>query len=147
MATGDVYLFEEAMAYMFDGGWEASDIIKCAVINNTLTPIIGQTTPSYDDYSANEVTAAGTYTTGGESIGTWGAVITQTSGVTKMDSATDPTWLQDPLNATDAWWGILYNDTAAGNPAIAFIELGGPFDMQAGDLIIAWAAGGIFTVT
>ena len=30
MATGDVTVFDEAKAFMIDGGWEASDDIKCA---------------------------------------------------------------------------------------------------------------------
>ena len=38
MARGDVTVFEEALAYMIDGGWEAADDIKCAVLDNTATP-------------------------------------------------------------------------------------------------------------
>ena len=30
MATGDFVVFEEALEYMHDGGWEALDVIKCA---------------------------------------------------------------------------------------------------------------------
>jgi len=145
MATGDVLIFDEAMAYMLDGGWEAADDIKCAILDNTVTPVIGATTPALGDYT--EVGAAGSYTLGGTSLGTWGTVITQTSGVTKMDSATNPTWAQHASSDVDAYWGLLYNDTDAGDAAIGFIELGGPVDMTAGDLTITWAAGGIFTIT
>lgn len=33
MAQGDVTVFDEAKAYMIDGGWEAADDIKCAILN------------------------------------------------------------------------------------------------------------------
>ena len=145
MATGDVLIFDEAMAYMLDGGWEAADDIKCAIVDNTVAPTVGLATPALGDFT--EVTAAGTYVAGGTSLGTWGTVITQTAGVTKLDSATNPTWAQDASNDVDAYWGILYNDTDVGDAAIGFVELGGPVDMTAGDLTITWAAGGIFTIT
>jgi len=51
MATGDVLIFDEAMAYMLDGGWEAADDIKCAILDNTVTPVIGATTPALGDYT------------------------------------------------------------------------------------------------
>jgi len=143
MATGDVLIFDEAMAYMLDGGWEAAENINCAILDNTLTPVVGATTPSLTDYT--EVGIAGTYSAGGTLLGTWGSLITQTSGVTKFDSGVNPTWAQHASNDIDAWWGLIYNVTTA--EAIGFVELGGPVDMKAGDLTITWAAGGIFTIT
>lgn len=145
MATGDVTIFDEAMAYMLDGGWEAADDIKCAVCDNTVAPTAATVTPALTDFT--QVGSAGSYVVGGTSLGTWGTVITQTAGVTKFDSATNPTWAQNASNDVDAYWGILYNDTDAGDAAIGFVELGGPVDMAAGDLTITWAAGGIFTIT
>ena len=115
MAAGDVTFFNEAKANMLDGGWEAADDIKVAICDNTATPAAGTTTPTLSDFT--EVTDAGSYTTGGESIGTWGNLISQTAGVVTFDSSTDPNWAQDGSNATDAYWGIIYNDTQAGDPA------------------------------
>lgn len=145
MATGDVTIFNEAMAYMLDGGWEAADDIKVAILDNTVTPTAADVTPALGDYT--QVGSAGSYTAGGTSIGTWGTTITQTGGVTKFDSATNPTWTQNASNDVDAWWGLIYNDTDVGDAAIGFVELGGPVDMTAGDLTITWAAGGIFTIS
>ena len=145
MATGDVTIFDEAMAYMLDGGWEAADDIKVAILDNTTTPTAADVSPALTDYT--QVGSAGSYTAGGTSIGTWGTTITQTSGVTKFDSATNPTWTQNASNDVDAYWGLIYNDTDAGDAAIGFVELGGPVDMTAGDLTITWAAGGIFTIS
>ena len=38
MARGDLIVFNEALAFMLDGGWESTDDIKCAVCDNTVTP-------------------------------------------------------------------------------------------------------------
>lgn len=144
MAVNDLVVFDEAKAYMIDGGWEAADDIKCAIIDNTTTPAAGDTTPALGDYT--EVGAAGSYTTGGTSLGNLGASVTEAAGTMTFDSTTNPTWAQNASNDTDAYWGIVYNDTDAGNAAICFIDLGGPVDMTAGDLTITWNASGLFTI-
>ena len=145
MATGDVTVFEEAKAYMIDGGWEAADTIKCAILDNTLAPTAADATPALGDYT--EVGAAGSYTAGGETLDTLGNMVTEAAGtMTFDDTGASVSWTQNGSNDTDAWWGLIYNDTDAGNAAIAFIELGGPVDMSAGSLTITWNASGIFTI-
>jgi len=145
MARGDITFFEEALDYAFFGGWATSDDIKVAVLDNTLSPTASDATPALADYT--EVGAAGTYTAGGTSIGSWDALSTEAGGTLTFDSATNPSWAADASNDTDAYWGLIYNDTQAGDPAIAFIDLGGPVDMSAGDLTITWNASGIFTIS
>jgi len=145
MAKGDIVWFDEAATFDYFASWATSDDIKCAVLDNTTAPTAGDTTPALADYT--EVTAAGTYTAGGTSLGTWDAVNTQTSGVGTVDSSTNPTWAADASNDTDAYWALLYNDTRAGDPAFAYVELGGPVDMVAGALTITWNASGIATLT
>lgn len=144
MATGDVTVFDEAKAYMIDGGWESADDIKCAVLDNTTVPAAGDTTPALGDYT--EVGAAGSYTAGGTSLGNLGTMVTEAAGTMTFDSATNPTWAQHASSDTDAYWGLIYNDTDAGDLAICFVELGDPVDMSAGDLTITWNASGIFTI-
>lgn len=145
MAAGDTTVFDEAKAYMIDGGWEAADDIKVAIVDDTTDPTAADAAPELADYT--EVTAAGTYTAGGTSLGTLTSVVTEAAGVMTFDSATNPTWAADASNATDAYWGIIYNDTQAGDPAIGFVELGGPANMVTGPLTITWNASGIFTIT
>jgi len=148
MATGDVVVFDESKAFMIDGGWEAADDIKCAVCDNTVAPTAATATPALADFT--EVGVAGSYTAGGTSLGTLTTAVTEAAGVMTFDSATNPTWAQHASNDVDAWWGIIYNDTAitpTADPAIAFVELGGPVDMSAGALTITWNASGIFTIT
>lgn len=144
MAQGDVTVFDEAKAYLIDGDFSSTDDIKCAILDNTTTPAAGDTTPALGDYT--EVGAAGTYTAGGTSLGTLATLVTEAAGTMTFDSATNPTWAQDASNDADAYWGLIYNDTDAGDAAIAFVDLGGPVDMTAGDLTITWNASGIFTI-
>jgi len=145
MARGDVTVFDEAKAFMIDGGWESADIIKCAILDNTLAPLATDATPALGDYT--QVGVAGTYTTGGDSLGDLGTLVTEAAGVMTFDSTTNPSWAQNASNDTDAYWGLIYNDSDAGDLAIAFVDLGGPVDMSGGDLTITWNASGIFTIT
>ncbi len=146
MATGDVTFFEEALDVAFFGGWEAADDIKCAILDNTTPPTAAFATPRLGLFT--EVGTAGTYITGGTSLGTWGALSVEAGGTLTFDSGTNPTWAQDGANDVDAYWGLLYNDTDTGGPdnAFAYVELGGPVDMSAGSLTISWHANGIFTI-
>ena len=79
-------------------------------------------------------------------MGDLGTLVTEAAGTMKFDSSTNPTWAQDGSNDVDAWWGLVYNDTDAGDRAIGFVELGGPVDMSAGSLTITWNAAGLFTI-
>lgn len=145
MAQGDITFFEEALAYMIDGGWEAADDIKCAILDNTATPTASTATPALGDFT--EVGTVGTYSAGGTSLGNLGTLVTEAAGVMTFDSSTNPTWAQHAGNDADAYWGLVYNDTQAGDPALLFVDLGGPVDMTAGDLTITWNASGLFTIT
>lgn len=144
MARGDVTVFDEAKAYLIDGGFEAADDIKVAILDNTVAPTASDTTPALGDYT--EVGTSGTYVAGGTSIGNLGTCVSETGGTMTFDSATNPTWAQDASNDVDAYWGLVYNDTDASDRAIAFVDLGGPVDMTAGALTITWNASGLFTI-
>lgn len=146
MAQGDVTVFEEAKAYMLTGGWSSSDNIRIAVIDNTTSPHAGTATPQMSDFT--QVGSSGTYTSGGPSLGTLGNCVSEAAGVMKFDSTINPSWAQHASNDTDAYWGIIYNDTDANDRAIAYVDLGGPVDMTAGTgLSITWSDSGIFTIT
>lgn len=145
MAQGDITFFEEALAYIQDGGWESTDTIKCAILDNTVTPTAGFATPALGDFT--QVGSGGTYTAGGTSLGDLGTIVTEAAGVMMFDSGTNPTWAQNAGNDTDAYWALVYNDTDAGDAAILFLDLGGPVNMQAGDLTITWHANGLYRIT
>lgn len=145
MATGDIVFFDEALDDAFFSGWAAADDIKCAILDNTATPTAAFATPALADFT--EVTAAGTYTAGGTSIGAWDTLSVEAAGTLTFDSATNPTWAANASNDVDAYWALLYNETQAGDPAFAYCDLGGPVDMVAGSLTVTWNASGIFTIT
>lgn len=145
MARGDVVVFNESKAYLIEGGWEAADDIKVAICDNTTTPTAATATPALGDFT--QVGTAGSYVAGGTSLGNIGTLTTQAGGTVTFDSATNPSWAQHASNDTDAYWGIIYNDTDAGDLAIAYVDLGGPVDMSAGSLTITWNVSGIFTLT
>lgn len=145
MARGDVVVFNEAKAKMLDGDWASTDHFYCAICDNTATPAATTATPVLGDFT--QVGNSGTYVTDGTDLGTLSALVTQNAGVMTFDSATNPTWAQNASNDVDAYWGIIYNYTDAGKDALAFVDLGGPVDMTAGDLTITWNGSGIFTIT
>ena len=149
MAAGDLTIFEDAIGWMNDGTFTDFDVgiltWKCAVLDNTTTPLATTVTPVLADFT--EVGAAGTYTAGGTALTVaWSEPV---AGTWMFDSSTNPTWAQDASNDTDAYWGLVYADgTLNGtvDPALCFIDLGGPVDMSAGDLTITFNANGIFRI-
>jgi hypothetical protein len=45
---------------------------------------------------------------------------------------------QDASGFTNGRWGILYNDTAAGKQALAYVDLGSDRSLVTGPLTIDW---------
>lgn len=145
MARGDLIVFEEAKAKMLDGDWASTDHFYCAICDDTTTPTAATATPVIGDFT--QVGNGGTYVTDGTDLGALSDLVTEAAGVMTFDSATNPTWAQNAGNDVDAYWAIIYNYTDAGKDALAFLDLGGPVDMTAGDLTITWNGSGIFTIT
>ena len=141
MALGDTTQFQEAKAYMLDGGWEAADDIKVALITNAVVPTAGDTTPALTDYT--ECSAGGSYSAGGISIGNYGTCVSQTAGAAKFTSATNPSWAQQAGSPTNAYYALIYH--VASGQAIGFVDLAGPFSIVTGTLTLNWNASGIIT--
>ena len=149
MARGDLFVFDEALAYMIDGGWEPADEIWIGIVTND--PVnVTDAVPAYaaggtTNYAA--IATAGTYAAGGLLLDTLANMVVEAAGVmTFNDTGASVTWAQAALNPATAMFAIIYNDTQA-NYAIAMIDLDGPIDMTAGDLTITWNGSGIFTIT
>lgn len=144
MARGDWVTFEEFGHQVGDGEHTlSSDVLKLGIVDATITPTLADATPTWSDYSANEVSAAGGYVADGLTIAsvTW----TEADGLSTLDG-TNISLAQDGSGFTDAYWGILYNDTNGTDMAIAFIDLGGPVSEQAGPVAINWNASGMATL-
>jgi hypothetical protein len=150
MAQGDVTIFNE---FVEDLGEEVhnfeSDVIKLALIDNVVTPAADTATPQWgvgssQDYDANEVSTAGGYTANGETVAV--TFTRSTTTATLDDNSGDISLAQNGSGFTNAYWGILYNDSAVNKNCIAFVELGGPVSEQAGPVNINWNVSGILTI-
>lgn len=145
MAQGDLKVFTTAKEWMGDGTIDLdTHTFKLAICDNTVTPTVSTVTPTLGDFT--EVGTLGTYVAGGTALTvTW----VESGGTVTFDSSTNPSWAQHASNDIDAYWGIIYDDTDTTGPdaALAFIDLGGPVDMTAGDLTVNFGASGVFTLT
>ena len=102
--------------------------------NTTLASITG-----------TEATTGTGYTAGGQTLAGV-AVTTVTTNDAKFD-ANDVTWTASGGSITAAY-AVIYNDTDANDPPIAFIDFDGSQSAGDGtDFKIVWNANGIFTFT
>ncbi len=145
MARGDLVVFEE---FALNIGLEIfqleTDVLKMGIVDATITPAAGDATPTWGDYSANEVSTGGGYPAGGEVIAN--NTYTEAAGVGTLNGD-DISIVQNASGFTDGYWGIIYSDTAAADNAIGFLDLGGPVSEVAGPITVTWDASGITTVT
>lgn len=137
MAQGDVTIFQ---VFRLELGKEthdlSSDALYVGLVDDTLTPAEDDTTPTWSDYSANEVTTGTSYSANGVALTniTWAV---DGNGDVKLD-ADNVTVAQDASGFTDARWAIIYNSDAASGEAIGFVDLGGAVSIQGGPLNINW---------
>ena len=149
MAQGDITFFNE---FLEDEGTEihqlSTDELKCALTDGTTTPTASTADPRWGaggttNFSAEEVTPGGNYTTGGTDVVN---TFSESAGTATL-GATDISWAQNASNPTNARWGIIYNNTSTGKEAVAFVDLGSSFNMTTGDLSISWGSSAIGTKT
>ena len=142
MAAGDFTTFEEFRLQMANGTHDLdTHTFKVALLTSATAPTASDATPQLGDYT--EVTAGGNYTAGGYTVTpSW----TEAGGTATWDSD-DPTWSQHASNPTNARYGLLYNDTATGDPAIGWVDLGTTVDLSASDYTMTVNGSGWFTVS
>ena len=151
MATEDFVLFNELAVSLAEKKINLeTDTIMLALIDDTITPTANDSNPQWGagsgvDYDANEVSTAGGYPAGGLECANPSLV---RSGDTSTFDADNPATLSKNASGfTDAYWGILYSDTATNKECIGYLELGGPVSEQAGPITISWNGSGIATIT
>lgn len=137
-----ISLYNHTAAKFADGSFAVADTYKvklltAATFDATHTTLAGT--------GGTESTTATGYTAGGQALASV-AVTTVTTNDAKFD-ANDLTWTASG-GAITASYAILYNDTDANDPPVAFIDFGGSESAGDGtDFIIVWNASGIFTWT
>jgi hypothetical protein len=102
----------------------------------SLTGTYNATTTSYDTLTGNsdELPASGNYSTGGGTLVSVTPVADSTTAVCDFDNYT---WTNATFTTSG---GIIYNDTASGNPACAVLSFGGDQSVSSGDFQIQFPA-------
>lgn len=125
-----------------DGSNAAADTYKVKLYSSAT---FDATNTTLAGITGTEATAGTGYTAGGQAL-TGVAVTTVTTNDAKFD-ADDVTWTASGGSITAAY-AVIYNDTDANDPPLAFIDFDG--SQSAGDTTdfkIVWNASGIFSFT
>lgn len=118
-----------------------TDTIKIALLTSSYTPNADH--DFYNDVSANEVGASGTYSAGGATLTkTLSTDLTDDEGVF---DATDVSWTGASITAR---YAVVYKDTgnAATSPLICLIDFGSNYTSTAGTFTLPFAAEGILNL-
>jgi len=101
-----------------------------------VTGTYGAATTSYDTLTGNsdELANGSGYTTGGNTLTSVTPVADGTTAVCDFDNTT---WTSATFTTSG---GIIYNDTASGNPACAVLSFGGDQQVSSGDFQIQFPA-------
>jgi len=114
------------------------DTFKLALAKATasVTGTYGAATTSYDNLTANsdELANGNGYSTGGNTLISITPVADGTTAVCDFDNTT---WTSATFTTSG---GIIYNDTASGNPACAVLSFGGDQQVSSGDFQIQFPA-------
>lgn len=146
MAAGDIIYFDQWCVDVQEAVHNMeTDTFKLGLITSAVTPAATTTDPRWGaggttNFSSSQVTPGGNYTTGGPSIANPTVTLTGGAGVFDGD---DISIAQHASNPTNARWGIIYNDTAAGKNAVGYLDLGAAIDLSAGAFSVTWNASGI----
>ena len=108
-----------------------TDTIKIALYTSSAT--LGAATTAYT--TTNEISGTG-YSAGGEALAN---STVATSGTTAYVDFDNPEWTSASFTARGA---LIYNDTTAGDNAIAVLDFGGDFTVSSGTFRIVFPAPG-----
>lgn len=137
-----ISLYNHTAAKFADGSFAVGDTYKVMLCTAATFTASDSTLAGI---TKTEHASGNGYTTGGATLANV-AVSTVTTNDAKFD-ADDVTWTASGGSIT-ASYAILYNDTDANDPPVAFIDFGG--SESAGDTTqfkLVWNASGIFTWT
>lgn len=137
-----ISLYNHTAARFADGSNAVGDTYKVKLLS---AATFDATHTTLAATGGTEATTGTGYTAGGQALANV-AVTTVTTNDAKFD-ADDLTWTASG-GAIEAAYAIIYNDTDADDPPVAFIDFGGSESAGDGtDFIIVWNASGIFTWT
>lgn len=123
----------------------ATDTIKCCLVDNTYTPSADHT--QYSDVSGDELANSNGYTTGGETV-TCSVTDDDSNDLVKVD-ITDPSWTASggTLGGVAARYAVVYNDSSTPKSILYIIDLGADQTITDGQqFTIQIDSDGLFTV-
>lgn len=150
MAAGDIGFFNQYLVDVLSGKHnQASDDIRLGLVTNATVPTISTPNPTWGaggatNFSLNQVTPGGNYSSGGPAIANLS--VSLISGAAYFDGD-DVVIAQNASNPSGAYWAIIYNNTLVNKECLGFIDLNGPVDLSAGDFTITWNAQGILSLS
>jgi hypothetical protein len=121
-----------------------SDTIKVALLNSSYSPS-QDTHKLFSEVDSREVTGTG-YTAGGATLANKTLSYTAGTNVVMFDNTADTTWATSAITAR---YAVIYKagTAAATSPLMGYVDFGANVVSSAGTFTIAWAVGGIFTIT
>lgn len=139
-----ITLYDHTAKRFAEGANSSSDTYKLKLYS-ALTPSAAHTTLAAVDAAGTEATTGTGYTAGGATLANV-AVTTVTTNDAKFD-ADDVTWTASGGSIAAAY-GVIYNDTDANDPPLAYIDFDGTQTATDGaEFKATWNASGIFTFT
>lgn len=137
-----ISLYNHTAKLFADGSNAVGDTYKVQLYS---TATFDATNTTLAGITGTEATTGTGYTAGGATLANV-AVTTVTTNDAKFD-ADDVTWTASGGSIT-ASYAVIYNDTDANDPPLAFIDFDGSQSAGDGtDFKIVWNANGIFTFT
>lgn len=134
MAAGDFTIFTQAKLDILKGTHNiGTDTYKFALIGNAVSPTETTADPRWGaggttNFSSQQVTPGGNYSTGGPAITLTPALSSPNAKFTGSTISI----AQHASNPTGVYWAIVYNDTSAGKEALGFVELGTNLNLTTG---------------
>lgn len=123
----------------------ATDTIKCCLVDNTYTPDADHT--QYSDVSGDELANSNGYTTGGATV-TASVTDSDANDNVKVDIS-DPTWTASggTLGGVAARYAVVYNDSSTPKSILYIVDLGADQTITDGQqFTIQIDADGLFTI-
>lgn len=146
MARGDIKWFAQAL---HDLGNKIHDMdgddFRLGIVTNATAPTVNTAAPHWGgtgtvNFSANQVSTAGSTYTGPIALATEQWILTATGPEFRITG--DVTIAQDASTGfMDGYWAIIYNNSDANKRCICYIDLGGPAGNKYGPLEIKWNGG------
>ena len=145
MAQGNGAIYYTFKELVMEGTYDLSsggDTIQTILVGSYVPDLAAHT--QYGNVSGSEYNTGAGYTSGGEVLASQDVTLTDSTGTF---DATDETWTSlGPLTPTHPSYAIMYDNTPAGDPLIAYWEVSGTAPNGA-NWTLQWGGSGIILLS